>query len=318
MDSNVLWFDRKGQDIRRVFVERWQKWVETGCSMGPSALLTIAGWPGIGKTFFLRHYLCGIPEEMQKALGFTYAPFYVDLAAEQSLDRPLEVVRQIWKEVQASKQLRRCLLVDHVPVQKMTQSVSVIREHLLIPWYEHEEGFLVFALEGRERWALGYRVPLIPPVNLGPLSEKGIRQWEDSQRTADGLEGSWGYGDALFKLGHPYLLKGICEGKGRRDVCREFLNRWLELYGLELETFTEDERKILCNWVRNEKIDDKRDQRERASAALRGEIIDWLRMVRWVGWTMNEVDDLDRWVPPVRLCLQYVLCEYAKEVKHDS
>jgi len=310
MDSDVLWFAREGQDIPRVFVERWRKWMNAGCPQGPSALLTIAGWPGIGKTFLLRYYIHKSSEELREALGGAYTSFYVDLAAKQSIDHPLEVVRRTWEEVQASKQQRRCLLVDHVPVQKMTQSVEVIREHLLIPWYERGEGFLVFALEGRERWALGYRVPLIPPVNLEPLSEESIRQWcEEHQCAVDGQEGNWMDRDALFELGHPYLLKGICEGRELQDVCQEFLNRWLGLYGLELGTFTEDERRILCDWARNEKIDDKRDDLEGGPATLRGRIVDLLRIVSWVGWTMNDPDDLDRWVPPVRLCLQQVLCE---------
>lgn len=291
--------------IEELFGTKIEHWIQGNGTQASENVFVVAGWPGIGKTWLLKHVVQHINSNTRyliqrrrcQAMYINWQDRFDSLRY-----RTAQAFVNEWKRQIAGIQVDKvCLCVDHIPPPPGDVGLQILENEVLFPALR-DGAFLVVAQEHPTNWGLGARIPH-RVCTLPPFSEQGIDQiFEQEGLTRDTR-------DLLvdYAAGHPFLARYLaCEGLEKGVPA--FLTYWLEQKNLT--TPLEELLALALPLLQLESLDDRE-----AAKSLGFSSRDYYEALRVLsanraGWTEHHQREDGRfelrWIPPIKRCLDYL------------
>ena len=296
---------RLGDPITKIVESKIKKWKSGELLEDAERVIVIKGWPGIGKTAFLRW----VKEE--------HGGIFLDLEERQRYSTPIAYLNQVKKtleEARSSNSPGLLLCVDTVPgAGKRDPYLKELEEKVLAPELEDENAFLVLARQHPRNWCL-VKIPHTSPLHIQCLTLDGLRELLREKECRDGA-----IVEEIFdcSTGHPELSLLLWECKITGEDCAQavkaFLEGWLDR--VERYGFGVDRRRLqkvakplstVLTLSNSKKVADAL-----STAGIRMRPFEALNVLR-VAWWVEDIPSgsqgryVPQWVEPIRRCL---VCE---------
>lgn len=275
-----------------------------------SRVFVIAGWPGVGKTWFSRntaHTRANSNAVIKRLLHPQYCDLLYINVRELLFDRTTYPTVQAsinrWEtEIAKSTAPRLCLCVDHIPGPPMDTSLKSFEDQVLFPALQ-QGAFLLLIQDDLRKWGLGGRIP--HKVNLlPPFQVEGINRILEQEVVSIDNQAML----AEHAAGHPLLARYLAR-EGLEKGSRYFLSYWLEQKHIahpSLEELMEMAYPLLGLEDLSEVSAQRKLGLSRYEANRAFEYLGPLA----AGWIDLEQRDGQRWgycwVSPIKRCLEYL------------